>query len=102
MQGINPDDNMRKMEDAVKVLLECIGENPDREGLIKTPRRMAKALIDCTKGYKQDLEVILAVFRQSYLEQYLTKTIMKWLLLKIFLYTPFVNIICSLFLVKLI
>ena len=36
-----------------KNLLELIGEDVNREGLVKTPRRAAKALVDITRGYKQ-------------------------------------------------
>ena len=36
--------------------VQCIGEDPSREGLVKTPMRMAKALIDCTVGYEKDIK----------------------------------------------
>lgn len=34
-----------------------MGENPERNGLLKTPKRMAKALLFCTKGYKESITV---------------------------------------------
>ncbi|MBD5231846.1 MAG: GTP cyclohydrolase I FolE [Bacteroidales bacterium] len=37
-------------------ILRLIGENPEREGLLKTPERAAKALLDATCGYKADLK----------------------------------------------
>ena len=39
-------------------ILKLIGEDPDREGLVKTPERAARALIDITQGYDQDAEEI--------------------------------------------
>jgi GTP cyclohydrolase I len=36
---------MEKMSDAIRTLLECIGEDPEREGLLKTPERYAKAMV---------------------------------------------------------
>lgn len=44
-----------KLAAAVKIILDCIGEDPDREGLIKTPERYAKALLWMTKGYEERL-----------------------------------------------
>lgn len=44
-----------KMAEAVKTILTCIGEDPEREGLLKTPERYAKALMFFTKGYEQDI-----------------------------------------------
>lgn len=50
------DDEARvaRMAAAVRTLLECMGEDVGREGLEKTPVRMAKALLACTAGYAAD------------------------------------------------
>jgi hypothetical protein len=39
----------------VRTVLECIGEDPDREGLLRTPERYAQALMWMTKGYEDRL-----------------------------------------------
>ena len=46
-------------EEHVRALLRTIGEDPDREGLLKTPERVARALQFLTKGYQEDPNVIL-------------------------------------------
>jgi len=48
-----------KIQNAVKVILENIGEDPNREGLLKTPLRVAKSFEFLTKGYSQDPKEIL-------------------------------------------
>lgn len=55
------------IENNIKALLEHIGENPEREGLIKTPARVAKALSEVTVGYQQNAQEILrsAIFDAS-------------------------------------
>lgn len=40
---------------AVRTVLECIGEDPDREGLLRTPERYAQALMWMTRGYEERL-----------------------------------------------
>ena len=46
-------------EKAVRVLLEWAGDNPDREGLIETPKRVVKAYEQFFEGYNQDPEEVL-------------------------------------------
>ena len=67
----------QKIEDAVKQILENIGENPQREGLLKTPERVAKALSFLTEGYRQDPSEILnsALFSTSNDEMVLVRDI---------------------------
>lgn len=65
------------MADAVYSLLEGVGEDPEREGLLKTPERVARSLRFLTSGYRQDPEQLLkkAVFTESYDEMVLVKDI---------------------------
>ena len=49
------------VEDQFRAIIEAIGENPEREGLIKTPQRAAKAMEFLTQGYEQDLDEIRAL-----------------------------------------
>ncbi|KAF4471093.1 GTP cyclohydrolase I [Fusarium albosuccineum] len=49
-----------RMRGAVRTLLECVGEDPDREGLLDTPSRYAKALLFLTKGYQVNVEDIVS------------------------------------------
>jgi GTP cyclohydrolase I len=59
--------NNQEFEQTITKVLELIGEDPKREGLLKTPRRVAKALGFLTEGYKQDPKEILneALFTTS-------------------------------------
>lgn len=47
------------MAAAIRTILECIGEDPDRQGLLKTPERYAKALLWMTRGYEEKLSGML-------------------------------------------
>jgi len=49
----------KEFEAAITKVLELLGEDPDREGLVKTPKRVAKALQFLTEGYHQDPKEIL-------------------------------------------
>ena len=59
--------NTEKIEGLVRQLLVELGEDPEREGLVKTPLRVAKALAFLTHGYRQDLEEVIneALFTQK-------------------------------------
>ena len=58
-------------------ILELVGEDPSREGLIKTPERVAKAQQFMTQGYQQDPKAILtkALFEEDYSEMILVRDI---------------------------
>ncbi len=58
-------------------ILKLLGEDPDREGLLKTPERVAKALSFLTRGYSSDPEEILrsAIFREEYRQMVIVKDI---------------------------
>ena len=61
----------------VKAILELLGEDPEREGLVKTPERVAKAWQFLTQGYEQNGETIVrsAVFTEPYSQMVLVKDI---------------------------
>lgn len=60
-----------------KEILKLLGEDPEREGLVKTPERVAKAMQFVTQGYAQDPADILrsALFHEPYNEMVLVKNI---------------------------
>jgi GTP cyclohydrolase I len=64
-----------RTEDSVREILRAIGEDPEREGLLKTPARVARALEFFTKGYAEDPEQILngALFTEEYSEMIVLK-----------------------------
>lgn len=70
-------ESVRRISESVAATLAAIGENPHREGLLKTPERVAKAQLFLTQGYQQDATQILksAVFEESYDEMILVKDI---------------------------
>jgi GTP cyclohydrolase I len=60
-----------------KTILNSIGENPEREGLLKTPERVAKAMQFLTHGYDLNPEEILksAMFKEDYKQMVIVKDI---------------------------
>ena len=69
--------NVSKIEKLIEELLLEIGEDPKREGLIKTPERVAKAWKFLAKGYRQELGTVInnAVFKEEYDEMVTVKDI---------------------------
>jgi GTP cyclohydrolase IA len=65
------------MEEQVRGILKAIGEDPDREGLVRTPRRVSDALKFLTRGYNMDPEKVIndALFTEDYEEMILQKDI---------------------------
>ncbi len=65
------------MEDAIRQILKTIGENPQREGLKRTPHRVAKAFEFLTNGYKADIDKIInkAIYHEQYDEMVIIKNI---------------------------
>ncbi len=70
-------DSLKKLEESITNILIEIGEDPKREGLIRTPNRVAKAYKFLTKGYDEDVEKLLnnAIFNEHYDEMVIVKDI---------------------------
>lgn len=68
---------VEQLSDDYKNILTLLGENPDREGLLKTPLRAAKAMAFLTKGYNENPTDILlsARFKEDYKHMVLVKDI---------------------------
>jgi GTP cyclohydrolase IA len=69
--------NGATMEDQIRQILKAIGEDPDREGLLRTPQRAALALSYLTRGYKMDPGKVIndALFTEDYEEMIVQKDI---------------------------
>lgn len=65
------------MEEHIRFILKSLGENPDREGLKKTPSRVAEALTFLTRGYRMDPDKVIndALFTEEYEEMIVQKDI---------------------------
>ncbi len=65
------------MQDQFKKIIEALGEDPNREGLLNTPKRAAKAMEFLTQGYKQSVDEIVngALFESSNDEMIMVKNI---------------------------
>ena len=76
VSGYNPEVT-KAIQSKYSQIISQIGEDPNREGLVKTPERAAKAIQFLTQGYQQDAEAILksALFHEVYNEMVLVKDI---------------------------
>ena len=78
---MNPETEFREGLDDLashyKSIIELLGEDPDREGLQKTPIRVAKAMQILTRGYGQDAHKVLldALFEEKYSQMVIVKDI---------------------------
>ena len=70
-------ERLDKLAGAVRTIFECIGEDPEREGLRETPQRYAKALMYFTKGYEENVRDLMngAVFHEDHDELVIVKDI---------------------------
>ena len=71
------DDKRKKLEANTKNLLELLGEDPTREGLLNTPKRVAKAWDFLTKGYYENLDELInnAIFEGESKDMVIVKNI---------------------------
>ncbi len=77
IETIEKKDKMHLIADHVKNVISLLGEDVNREGLLKTPERVAEALQYLTKGYAEDPEEILrgALFKEKYRQMVIVKDI---------------------------
>ena len=74
--GAPKDVDMPRIEKAVREILLAVGENPDREGLLKTPNRVARAYAELMSGLRTDPRIHLrTVFHERYQEIVLLRDI---------------------------
>ena len=70
-------EGLEDLADHYRRTLQLLGEDPEREGLLKTPMRVAKAMQFLTQGYTQDAHEVLrqALFREDYSQMVIVKDI---------------------------
>lgn len=68
IQNLSDDQRVEQLAAHYKAILELLGEDPTREGLVKTPVRAAKAMLALTSGYRKSPQEIIksALFKEEY------------------------------------
>lgn len=69
--------SQERVEAMYREILTFVGEDPDREGLLRTPHRVVEALKFLTRGYEQDIEALLngAIFHEEYDDMVVVKDV---------------------------
>ena len=77
MSEVDREKRIEGLKECCTRMLELIGEDKEREGLLKTPERVARAKLDTTAGYYEDPEEILrgAMFKEDYSQMVIVKDI---------------------------
>lgn len=77
MKAWNRLETANSMEEQIRYILKSLGEDPQREGLQKTPQRVAQALAYLTRGYEMDPAKVIndALFTEDYQEMIVQKDI---------------------------
>ncbi|ROT34572.1 GTP cyclohydrolase I [Sodiomyces alkalinus F11] len=70
-------ERQKKIEGAVRTILECVGEDVERPGILDTPRRYAEAMLFFTEGYQQNVRDVVngAIFEEGHSEMVIVKGI---------------------------
>ena len=70
-------EGLDKLAEHYREILTLLGEDPEREGLLKTPMRVAKAMQTLTRGYEMDAHKVLtdALFKEDYSQMVIVKDI---------------------------
>ena len=77
MENEEREKRIEGLKECCSNMLSLIGEDIEREGLLKTPERVARAILDTTAGYNEDPEAILrkAMFKEDYSQMVIVKDI---------------------------
>ncbi|PVV01433.1 hypothetical protein BB560_004147 [Smittium megazygosporum] len=79
------DERLDKLKGAIQTIIECLGEDPTRSGIVKTPERYAKAMLFFTRGYERSIKDVMneALFEEDHEEMVIVKDITTFSLFRI-------------------